>query len=128
MLGGRPCLSRSAATRAKSVRLALDYMTDGAGDGVSIAGICAATGASWRTLDRGFRERFGIGPKAYLNRFRLGQVRSELLQGRADTGVADAANEWGFWHMGQFAKDYRKMFGELPSETLKTRSADVANA
>ena len=32
--------------------------------------------------------------------------------------VADAANEWGFWHMGQFAKDYRRMFGELPSETL----------
>jgi len=33
--------------------------------------------------------------------------------------VADVANRHGFWHMGQFAKDYRKTFGELPSETLK---------
>jgi transcriptional regulator GlxA family with amidase domain len=31
--------------------------------------------------------------------------------------IADAANAWGFWHMGQFAKDYRTLFGELPSQT-----------
>jgi len=114
---------RSAlSTRARSVRHALDYLADRAGDEISVGSICAATGVSWRTLDRGFREQFGIGPKAYLNRFRLGLVRSELLRKRADTGVADAANAWGFWHMGQFAKDYYRMFGELPSETLKTRA------
>ncbi|MCK5375915.1 MAG: helix-turn-helix domain-containing protein, partial [Acidobacteria bacterium] len=33
--------------------------------------------------------------------------------------VTDVANNWGFWHMGQFAADYRKMFGELPSQTLQ---------
>ena len=108
----------SYSHRAKSVRRALALMAEWAEDGISIGTICEASGASWRTLDRGFREQFGIGPKAYLNRFRLGKVRSDLLEKRADTTVADAANAWGFWHMGQFAKDYRKMFGELPSETL----------
>ncbi len=107
------------STRAKSVRRAIDFLNQRAADTVSISEICAETGTSWRTLNRGFREQFGIGPKAYLNRFRLGQARSELLRARADTTVADAANAWGFWHMGQFAKDYRRMFGELPSETLK---------
>jgi len=29
------------------------------------------------------------------------------------------ANAWGFWHMGQFARDYRRLFGELPSDTLR---------
>jgi AraC family ethanolamine operon transcriptional activator len=33
--------------------------------------------------------------------------------------TADIANLVGFWHMGQFAKDYRKLFAELPSETIK---------
>jgi len=28
------------------------------------------------------------------------------------------ANRHGFWHMGQFAKDYKNLFGELPSQTL----------
>jgi transcriptional regulator GlxA family with amidase domain len=105
--------------RARAVRLALDCMKDRLGDNVPISEICASTGVSWRTLDRGFREQFGIGPKAYLNRFRLGRVRAALLRKRSDTSVADAANEWGFWHMGQFARDYQRMFGELPSATAK---------
>ena len=37
--------------------------------------------------------------------------------------VADVANEWGFWHMGGFAADYRKLFGELPSTTLNRAKA-----
>ncbi|UCH73333.1 MAG: helix-turn-helix domain-containing protein [Rhodospirillales bacterium] len=111
---------RSApSVRAKSVKRAVDIMRDRLDEGVSIGWICAESGASWRTLTRGFRERFGIGPKAYFNRLRLCRVRSELLQGWAAASVADAANAWGFWHMGQFARDYRRMFGELPSETLK---------
>jgi AraC-like DNA-binding protein len=108
-----------ASLREKSVTRAIDLMRGRLDEGVSIGRICADSGASWRTLTRGFRERFGIGPKAYFNRLRLCRVRSALLQGWADTSVADAANAWGFWHMGQFARDYRRMFGELPSDTLK---------
>ena len=33
--------------------------------------------------------------------------------------VVDIANAWGFWHSGQFAADYKQLFGELPSTTLK---------
>ncbi|UCG61547.1 MAG: helix-turn-helix domain-containing protein [Candidatus Zixiibacteriota bacterium] len=35
------------------------------------------------------------------------------------TTIADVANHWGFWHMGQFSADYRRLFGELPLETLR---------
>ncbi len=110
---------RSAfSMRAKSVTRAIDVMEDRLGDDVSIGQLCVDSGASWRTLSRGFRERFGIGPKAYFNRLRLYRVKSDLLAGSTSYGVADAANKWGFWHMGQFARDYRAMFGELPSETM----------
>jgi transcriptional regulator GlxA family with amidase domain len=74
---------------------------------------------SLRTLNRGFRERFGIGPKAYLLRQRLAAVRRDLIRATSDQRVADAANRRGFWHMGQFARDYRSVFGELPSATLE---------
>jgi AraC family ethanolamine operon transcriptional activator len=33
--------------------------------------------------------------------------------------VQDVAAAWGFWHMSQFATDYRKLFGMRPSDTLK---------
>ena len=32
--------------------------------------------------------------------------------------VKSVALTHGFWHLGQFAHDYRATFGEMPSETL----------
>ncbi|MCP4898634.1 MAG: helix-turn-helix domain-containing protein [bacterium] len=49
---------------------------------------------------------------------RLDGVRKELLRSGAKLKIADTANNWGFWHVGQFAADYRRHFGELPSQTL----------
>jgi AraC family ethanolamine operon transcriptional activator len=35
--------------------------------------------------------------------------------------VQDVAAAWGFWHMGQFSADYRRLFCEHPSEALRSR-------
>ncbi len=96
------------------------YLEKHAGDPPTVADLCAAAGVSERTLEYAFRERFGLTPKAYLRAYRLNRVRTDLL--RADwlaTTVAGIANRWGFWHIGQFARDYRMMFGENPSATLR---------
>lgn len=98
---------------------ALDYLQEHEHETVTVGEICAGTGVSWRTLNRAFLERFGIGPKGYLQRLRLTGVRAKLSTCPGNTVIADVANEWGFWHMGQFARDYRGLFGELPSETLR---------
>ncbi len=45
--------------------------------------VCAGAGVSWRTLDRAFKETFGIGPKRYLLNRRLQHVR-RALNSRAD--------------------------------------------
>ena len=66
-----------------------------------------------------FAEKYGISPKAYIRAIRLNKARKELLASDpAQFKVADIANRFGFWHMGQFAADYRRHFGELPSKTL----------
>jgi len=49
---------------------------------------------------------------------RLSGVRRDLRRAEAGVKIADVANRWGFWHLGQFAADYRRQFCELPSETL----------
>ncbi len=76
---------------------------------------------SWRTLDYAFREVFGVTPKQYLQATRLDCVRKELCRNGPAVKITEVAAEWSFWHMGKFAADYRRQFGELPSETLQLR-------
>ncbi|NES89128.1 MAG: AraC family transcriptional regulator [Okeania sp. SIO2B9] len=33
--------------------------------------------------------------------------------------ITTLAGQFGFWSAGHFARDYKAMFGELPSETLQ---------
>ena len=104
--------------RQKGLRRAVEFIEANYQCNPSIPDICAATGLSWRSLDRAFKECFGIGPKRYLLNLRLTQVRRQLKSTPPRTKVVDIANDWGFWHMGDFAREYRKMFCELPAESL----------
>jgi AraC family transcriptional regulator, ethanolamine operon transcriptional activator len=84
---------------------------------LSMLQLCHLLGTSRRQLNYAFRERLDTSPVKYWTALRLARVRRELTQGH--TTVAQAASRWGFWHLGQFARDYRLQFGELPSKTLK---------
>jgi AraC-like DNA-binding protein len=107
--------------RAAALRRAVPYIEEHRDRALPVREVCQAAGVSWRTLDYAFRERFGVTPKAYLTALRLDGVRRELVPTTPPIKVSDVANHWGFWHMGQFAADYRRQFGELPSETLRRR-------
>jgi transcriptional regulator GlxA family with amidase domain len=56
---------------------------------------------------------------AYLRSIRLELARTELAKAGQQRGsVATVANAFGFGHLGRFARDYERRFGELPSQTL----------
>jgi AraC family ethanolamine operon transcriptional activator len=80
--------------------------------------LCDVGGVGERTLQYAFRERFGVTPAAFLKARRLAAVRVALRRAAPEQSVADIAAGFGFWHTGQFAADYRRAFGEPPSETL----------
>ena len=85
-----------------------------------IADLCAITKIPERTLNETFRRQLGMSPGAFVKGSRLYGAHRDLWH--ADPSrvrVSDVANSWGFWHMGQFAADYRKLFGEMPRTTLK---------
>ena len=109
----------SPASRSRTVSKAIAFVNDQNNEAITVGDICRSTGIALRTLNRAFREHFGVGPKAYLIRQRLSSVRAELVSAPGSIVIADVANRHAFWHMGQFAKDYRAMFGELPSETVR---------
>lgn len=85
---------------------------------LSLEALCQEIGTSRRTLNDVFQDLMGLSPARYQRALRLNAVRRALRQARPGTTVQEVATEWGFWHLGQFAHDYRQLFGEKPSATL----------
>ena len=112
------CYEQRYSQRQRVVNRALDYINSKR-DAVSIRDLYRVSRSSWRTLDRGFQERFGVTPKKYIIATRLVGARRTLQASPPETRIADIAGEWGFAHLGRFSTDYRQMFGERPSDTLK---------
>ena len=82
--------------------------------------ICGALEVSPRTLNYAFRAGFGVSPMRYLRLRRLQQVRQQLLVAQpGDTLVKVVALGAGFCDLGRFSAEYRQMFRECPSETLR---------
>ncbi|WP_417679993.1 helix-turn-helix domain-containing protein [Roseibium sp.] len=85
----------------------------------TIVDICTALGVSERTLRYAFREYVGLSPVAYLRACRLNRVRAVLaVSDPRETTITQVAMRFGFLHLGRFAGDYKRMFGEMPSVTL----------
>lgn len=97
---------------------ALAYIESYQNKDISVLELATACGSSVRTLEYVFKDYFGVTPKAYLKAQRLHATRKALLNAGDGQTVNSIAGLYGFWHMGQFAADYKRFFGELPSETM----------
>jgi AraC-like DNA-binding protein len=110
----------SARGRDLAMRRCLERLGGADWEELSAASLCAIGGVAERTLQYAFRERFGLTPAAFLKARRLAAVRDRLLRAdESEETVGDASAALGFWHLGHFAADYRRAFGEAPSETLR---------
>ena len=84
----------------------------------SVNGLCSTLHVNERTMQRIIAKWYGVSPQQYLLAIRLNGARKDLCKGLSTKAmITDIANGWGFWHMGMFARFYRRQFGELPSET-----------
>ncbi|MDR0378492.1 MAG: helix-turn-helix domain-containing protein [Candidatus Accumulibacter sp.] len=111
---------RSRLNHRKIVSRAREYLLEHPDKVISITDLCENLYVSRRTLQNCFHEVLGVCPVTYLKALRLNAVRRALKEGACDARtVQDVATAHGFWHMSQFAADYRRLFQELPSETLR---------
>ena len=83
------------------------------------AELCAAAGASDRTLRACCQEFLGMSPIRYLWLRRMHLARRALrVADPAATTVTEIATNYGFWELGRFSVAYRSLFGESPSASL----------
>lgn len=111
--------ARREMPQVELVRRARDHVHDRVAEPPSILGLCRELGVSRRWLQWSFNEVMGIGPWAYLHLVRLNGARRMLQRAAPGTKVNDAVEAFGFWHPSRFSRDYRRQFGELPSQTLQ---------
>lgn len=89
---------------------------------VTLTDLYQALHTSRRTLIYAFNDVVGMTPIAYVKMLRLNAIRRRLLTAEPGiTQVYQIANQYGFWSPGHFARDYRTLFGESPSQTLNSQ-------
>jgi AraC family ethanolamine operon transcriptional activator len=116
----QPVRRKSIRKRDIALLTAKSYIDESDGGTLTVPQLCKVAAVSQRTLEYAFRERYGLTPKNYLQLHRLNNVRRQLRMADPKNGqVTDIARQHGFWHMGAFGADYKNMFAELPSKTLK---------
>ena len=101
------------------LRRAEEFILANLTEEIDFQDVVKAVGVPARTLQHAFQKYHATGPMAWLRLQRLYQARLDLLQGgEPDLSVTDVALRYQMFHVGRFAAAYKKMFGELPSETL----------
>jgi AraC-like DNA-binding protein len=96
------------------------HVRDQFSEPLTLLDLCEIAGVKARTLQCAFQEKHGLTPMAYLKMTRLNRARSLLCHADPHrVSVTAIAMQAGFWHLSQFAWDYRSLFHESPSETLR---------
>lgn len=114
--------TKEAAPRA--VRLAEEYIEASWNRAITIEELAAQTNTSVRSLYAAFKKARGYSAMTFAKSVRLRRARQMLLEAGPRNSVSEVAYKCGFGNLGHFANDFRKMFGELPSEVLaRTRQA-----
>jgi len=100
------------------VRMAEEYIDANWDKPITLELLSDITGASTRSLHEKFKQARGYSPMAFAKQVRLKRARELLLRPQPATSVTTVSSACGFGNLGHFAKDYFKIFGERPSETL----------
>jgi AraC-like DNA-binding protein/tetratricopeptide (TPR) repeat protein len=110
----------------RGVAKAVQFMRENLTARLDIAALSVASGLSERSLRRQFRAFTGQSPAVFHRSLRLEAAREALRADTSGTCVTAAAAEQGFSHFGHFAAQYRRRFGESPSDTLRATSETTA--
>jgi AraC family transcriptional regulator, ethanolamine operon transcriptional activator len=117
---GTRCARRLAVARAR------EYIDINLAEPIRLSDLCKHARTQARSLEYGFHEVVGLSPIAYVRATRLHRVRQHLRSAVVRTrSISEIALDCGFWHLSQFAVDYKRLFTESPSVTYRRTQAQL---
>jgi PAS domain S-box-containing protein len=111
-------LRSQAAVTDKKLLSMIRFLEENWETKFKVEDIATKFGISSRKIFRHFASR-GTTLMDFVKDIRLQKVRQRLVAPEPTTTVTGVSLECGFNNLGHFARDYRRKFGELPSETLR---------
>jgi AraC family ethanolamine operon transcriptional activator len=102
----------------KILKKATDWMRERTIQPAPLSQLYQELSVSERAAQIAFKDQFGVSMKTYYKNYRLLRIHEGLKKSDPTTTVGDVAASFGYWHLGQFSKDYKNVIGELPSTTL----------
>jgi len=105
---------------SQQVKKVEEFLEGHANQPLDLPMLVRETGYSMNSIYRAFRKYRQYTPMEFLKGIRLKRVHRELQNAGPHLTVTKVATDWGFTHLGRFSVDYKKKFGESPSETSRT--------
>ncbi|PQO37378.1 helix-turn-helix domain-containing protein [Bremerella cremea] len=113
-------LRQAAERQAKFMRSIESYLSLHLAEPFYVQNMVKSTKIDERTLQRHCRQIYGLTPVQLFGVARLNQIRRELQSAdRENACIRSLIERFGVVHQGRFSVEYRKHFGEHPTETLK---------
>ncbi len=115
----RTDLVNRMGVRSRVAKLAQAYIEEHYRGGIRLEDLCLASGVGIRTMQRCFREYFGVTVTEYVKTARL-DAALRALSAAEPPSVSEVALQSGFTHLGRFSAEFRDRFGRLPREVART--------
>ncbi|MGD1805895.1 helix-turn-helix domain-containing protein [Dapis sp. BLCC M126] len=112
-------LKKPQINRSRILKKAEEFYFSNLKSYITTQDLCEELKISQRTLEYIFKDYYQMSPQKYFKHLRLHALHEELEQKDKQDNLREITEEFGFYHRGQLAKDYYKLFGEVPSETFR---------
>ena len=116
------------SNRADLMQDLLNYGLSNPSKAISLEALSKTLLKSPSSITKASREQFGVSPMQLLKQIRLQQVQKLLMdpgqqQQLGTQSIRSIAQRFGFTAPNHFARDYKSMFGESPSQTFRLGQA-----
>lgn len=96
-------------------------------DPISLTEMEKTSGLSARVLQYSFQQAYGMRPREWLRKQRLHAVRDAIQNPTAEIKITSLSYDYCFASPSDLARQYRREFGELPSETIRKYRAQISH-
>jgi len=94
-----------------------DYILENIEENITIGSLASEFNMSEKTLQTSFKKIFGYTPKKFIKLLKLNLVHKDIVKSDGSKTISEIVMKYEFRNFGLFSRNYKEMYGVLPSES-----------